>query len=281
MLQSFGRISQGFRLPRRRFDVAQSLFSQFGNITNPLRHGSSDVFISPDEAGRKAFETRSGIRISGQMSCIETALSHAGLPVSGSSTSQNEALAPALHLESTYTRPPSGDYFNEEDGGNGLIYSRVGNPTRNLLEDTLKRLELTHSGLKEQDLNESTTCCFSSGMAAVSAVLLALPQPLHIIIPDDIYHGVPSLVKALFLQRGVTYSSTDMTNISLIEEEIQSSNIDNVLVWLESPSNPGCKVTDIKGVCKLVSKYKQQFNLTTVVDSTWAPPTLTQPLLVR
>ena len=288
---------QSFLSTRRRQTLLNKNVLLVDNIPRSLlprngvyhRYNTSESSILPDEAGRRAFEIRKErdyhkseqVTSGGEKSCIETLLSHAGLPFSGSSKSHNEPLAPPLHLESTYTRPPSGDYFNEEDGGNGWIYSRVGNPTRKLLEDTVKELELTRSCLSNQDASESTTCAFSSGMAAASAIVLALPQPLHIILPDDIYHGVPFLLKGLFLQRGVTYSSIDMTNIDFIREELQSTKTGNVLVWMESPSNPGCKVTDIKDVCKLVSKYKDKLNVTTVVDSTWAPPTLTQPLLVR
>ncbi len=244
--------------------------------------------ITPADAGKQAYEIRKqkGDQKSNESvksrkrSCMDTVLSHAGLPISDNDSSHNEPLAPPLHLESTYTRPPSGDYFNKEDGGNGLVYSRMGNPTRNLLEDTLKELELSHSSQTQNCSSEAITCAFSSGMAAVSAIVLALPQPLHIILPDDIYHGVPTQLKALFLQRGVTYASTDMTNMSRIEDDILSAEMDDILVWMESPSNPGCKVTDIEAVCKLVSQYKNGLNVTTVVDSTWAPPILTQPLLV-
>jgi len=242
------------------------------------------------DAGKQAYEIRKKKNdqksnesvISRKRSCMDTVLSHAGLPLSDIDSSHNEPLAPPLHLESTYTRPPSGDYFNKEDGGNGWVYSRMGNPTRNLLEDTLKELELSHSSRAQNCSSEAITCAFSSGMAAASAVVLALPQPLHILLPNDIYHGVPAQLKGLFLQRGVTYASIEMTNIKSIEDEILSAETDNILVWMESPSNPGCKVTDIETVCKLTSQYKKNgWNVTTVVDSTWAPPTLTQPLLVR
>ncbi|GFH53680.1 dubious cystathionine gamma-lyase [Chaetoceros tenuissimus] len=211
---------------------------------------------------------------------LDTRLSHAGLSLNNDvhSKSMNEPLAPAIQLETTYTRPPSGDYFNEEDGGRGLIYSRMGNPTRTLLEDTMKMLELSSNDV--DILENCKSCAFSSGMAAVAAILLALPQPLHIIIPDDIYHGFPSQLKAMFLQRGVTYSSIDMTDVDNILSEVNRFNVDEILVWMESPSNPGCKVTEIEKVCKSLESMKTSKSVTTVVDSTWAPPTVTQPLLL-
>ena len=85
----------------------------------------------------------------------------------------------------------------------------------------------------------------------------------------------------MFLQRGVSYSSIDMTNMENLKRQIDSVEGDNVLVWMESPSNPLCKVTDIQSVCSVVAGYSERLNIATIVDSTWAPPTLTQPLLVR
>ena len=243
----------------------------------------SSKTISPSEAGilahqkRIDLETKNAEDVQSE-STLDTRLSHAGLFLNSDahSKSMNEPLAPAIQLETTYTRPPSGDYFNEEDGGRGLIYSRMGNPTRTLLEDTMKMLELSSN---DSDILENCkSCAFSSGMAAVAAILLALPQPLHIILPDDIYHGVPSQLKAMFLQRGITYSSIDMTDADNILSAVNGSNVNEILVWMESPSNPGCKVTDIEQVCKSLESLETSKSVTTVVDSTWAPPTVTQPL---
>ncbi len=252
---------------------------------------------------------------------------------------KNQPLSPPLHLESTYTRPPSGDYFDASDGGRGWVYSRMGNPTRTLLEDTLSMLEFPAGQLYEdsdggqsqsgenqfcamhgtQGGDKAATCAaFSSGMAAAAAVIMALPRPLHIILPDDVYHGVPSQLKTVFQhQLDLTYSSVDMTAdggakiLEEIDEMIMRSRsreknqhpVRNILVWMESPSNPLCKVTDIKRVCDLISqRYVKQCGkeavntdpyststdttnssittITTLVDSTWAPPCLTQPLIL-
>ena len=98
---------------------------------------------------------------------------------------------------------------------------------------------------------------------------------------------------------GVTYSSVDMTSMKHLKDEIQqqinssnvtsdddhgskANNIDkNILIWMESPSNPLCKVTDIEEVCRVVHEFRSSdpsLNFSTVVDSTWAPPYLTQPV---
>jgi len=269
-----------FRKIQRRWLSNLSFFSKRRNCSG-AEQGSTP---SPAEAGKLAYSHRLKRDVKNCNTIgMDTILSHAGLhsPSSNTIGSLNEPLSPPIHLESTYTRPPSGDYFKEEDGGRGWIYSRIGNPTRKLLEETITHLELAGSGERKEDHSLAVTCAFSSGMAAVSSIVLALPQNLHIILPDDIYHGVPTQLKAMFVQRGVTYSATNMTNIQDIEKEIKSSKVNNVLVWMETPSNPGCKVVDIDAVCKLVSICRNDnTNITTAVDSTWAPPNLTQPLLL-
>ncbi len=257
---------------------------------------------SPNEAGRLAFQKRQErnknkklIEPSSKVS-IDTMLSHAGLSTSFSANSQNEPLCPPIHMETTYTRPPSGDYNSTDEGAKGWIYARMGNPTRKLLEQTLTNLELStydkspSSTIQHESdsMKNSTTCAFSSGMAAVGSIILSLShKPLHIILPDDVYHGTPTQLKTMFVEQGVTYSSVNMTDINDIKEEIHIINKNrilssdgNILIWMESPSNPLCKVTDIQEVCELVKKLSSDndINIVTVVDSTWAPPCITQPV---
>jgi cystathionine beta-lyase/cystathionine gamma-synthase len=308
-------------------------------------HGSVEDCLTPSEAGKRSHRLRNDqdcnkSPLLGRMG-MDTLLSHAGLTAWRKSNNNNgtkdhqddntsnmtlhswneynEPLCPPLHLETTYTRPPSGDYFNPRDGGNGWVYSRIGNPTRKLLEDCMSRLEIITSRTKvmqgivrnasrgehalkenndwpnDDDAASGITCAFSSGMAAVGAILLALPQRLHVVLPNDIYHGVPTQLKTMFVQRNVTYSTIDMTNIENVQCAIQqfmqrrddentNDNPLHLLVWMESPSNPQCKVVDIKAICDYVSKCREvdrRHGITTVVDSTWAPPPITQPLLVR
>jgi len=238
--------------------------------------------LSPSEAGRRAREYllkeishRDGKEVN--MTHLNTLLSHAGIDTSASS---NAPMAPSLHLESTYTRPPSGEYFNEQDGGKGMIYARMGNPTRSLLERTISQLEV----LGKDDVRAASTSAFSSGMAGIGAVIMAMPRPLHIILPDDIYHGVPTQLKTVFDEdRGISSSPIDMTNVFSLENEIENQMGDdkNILIWMETPSNPLCKVIDIQSTCSLAQKFQNNGKMiATVVDSTWAPPTLTQPLML-
>ncbi len=316
-------------------------------------NSNNGKYLSPSEAGKMAFQKRlemmkkdmeknSSSSTTTTTASLDTILSHAGLKSSSSNPSEsqcsnlNEPLCPPINFETTYTRPPSGDYNNVNEGGRGWIYARMGNPTRKTLEDVLTNLELSarDDATKKfatdgnTDNDTAVSCAFSSGMAAVSSIILALSntKPLHIILPDDIYHGVPTQLKTIFVggggaggsgsgsgseRAGVTYSAVDMTNMNDLKEEIKqrlchlkngndnynenddgqnnnnssgNNDIDidsNILIWMESPSNPLCKVTDIEEVCRLVQDIRcsnANVNISTVVDSTWAPPYLTQPV---
>lgn len=265
--------------------LQQSYFARW------MSSSGDNMISSVEDAGRLAFKLRkqkdcekNGLKAK-YPKTMETLLSHSGLPIGDlDAISQNEPLSPPLHLASTYTRPASGDYHEDDDGkGSVYKYSRMANPTRDLFEDTIKGLELAqaHPSQRSWDHSKAITCAFSSGMATVSALVLALPQPLHIILPDDIYHGVPTVLKEVFFNRGVTYSSVNMNNVDRIEEELRSAKVENVLVWMESPSNPKCNVVDIKTVTSIATSFSgKSRNVTTVVDSTLCPPNLTQPLLL-
>jgi len=244
----------------------------------------------PNQAGQLSFDLSQKESKRPKQSSMETLLAHAGLQSISSSendnTSQNAPLAPPITFATTFERPPNGDY-----GPNGNIYSRIQNPTRTLLEQTLSELEhddeskFCHEKSKEHPLSYYCTT-YASGMAAISSILLAHEPKVHVIVPDDVYHGVPSqLVQALTSKHGISYSSVDMTNLSKFERSLSdisnSNKYKSVVIWLESPSNPLCKVTDIHAICELVKSMPAVCeNRTIVVDSTWAPPCITQPLMV-
>ena len=332
---------------RMIFTKTLSLCSNSGDDMSGSGGGissSSGSIFQQSDAGIKAYKNRQewnsnhenkSSHSTANDSChssLDTILSHAGLSSSSSSSSSsspslNEALCPPLHLETTYTRPPSGDYYNTNEGGQGLIYARMGNPTRQNLEDVMSLLETSNnnnlrSSLDEKEImkgEETTTktisCAFSSGMAAISSILFALSNnnnknPLHLLLPDDLYHGLPTQMKSIFTNDDhVRYSTIDMTNMNQIQNEIneicesqQRNDNDNdndnnttstkkeektctILIWMESPSNPLCKVTDIQKVCDWVESFRasdegQQCNVDvyTAVDSTWAPSCITQPV---
>jgi cystathionine gamma-synthase len=143
---------------------------------------------------------------------------------------------------------------------NGYLYSRYDTPNRTALETKLALME-----------NGATCVSFASGLSASLAVFQSLQSGDHVILPDDAYFGVKNILHKLFPQFGLTYSMVDMLKMSNIEAAIQPNT---KLIWLESPSNPRVKVTDIAAVVALAKKY----NCFTVADNTWATPYFTQPL---
>ena len=171
------------------------------------------------------------------------------------------------------------------------------NPTRLLLEKTVFALEC--SGVSSEN-DESTSLAFSSGMQAVTSVILAHSTAngtkTTVLIPTDVYHGVRSLLSGVFLRHGVEVRELDMVdNESNSGAEVVASAIQeiasntsarsNVIVWMETPSNPKCQVVDIKGICDTANmeqdRWKEILDVTTVVDGTMASPVLTRPLEVR
>lgn len=283
--------------------------------------------LSPGIAGRWAYDFRSAeLNNDAARGSMSTFLSHAGLR---NQIDGNEPLSPPIELATTYERPPDGNY-DLEGGRGGKIYARTHNPTREALENFVAEAEVLvprRRRRRREDRLEGPAECgssglsgkgdappkedspavqsqpplpvcaaFSSGMAAVSAILLSLSSPVCVVLPDDVYHGVPTALLSVFQRHGVQWSAVDMSDAVAVTEAIADSvrkiegtgaGAGDVLVWIETPSNPLCKVTDIRALCELVNRMRDDrggrdfgINITTVVDSTWAPPPITQPLLL-
>lgn len=176
---------------------------------------------------------------------IQTQVVHAGYNP-GSDISQ------PIHLSTTFLRES-----HDTVGG----YTRSGNPNRAALE---KKLALLEHGVD--------AIAFSSGMAAVNALFeTTLTSGTNVIYPDDCYHGTRSLLKNLLESKGISSKQVDMSSIDNIKSAIDSNTR---LIWIESPSNPQLKITDIKAVTDL-AKSK---NIITGCDSTFATPLFQLPL---
>jgi cystathionine gamma-synthase len=125
-------------------------------------------------------------------------------------------------------------------------------------------------------------------MAAIASVLLAHKSPVKVLVPTDAYHGVPTMFAKSFNDHGILHQAVDMTNSDklrdVVAKEIGRSRGEHasLVVWMETPSNPLCQVSDIKEMCNAVEEMRghagEEFKITTIVDSTWAPPCITQPL---
>ena len=269
----FGLGSQAIRLVRVGGTYSTCCFR---NLRTRVSYCSS---LTAQEAGRRAEAVASSrTPSSSSSSSMSTQLAHAGMV----SSVANTPMAPPLHLSSTYTRSADGLY-QESDS----IYSRMDNPTRRLLEETVFRVE-TH-GLVENrsdktnaDTDDGTSYAFSSGMMAVSSILLAHESPISILLPHDVYHGVPTVAMDVFQRHNVQLEYVDMSKPSLVTETL--SRLDpamDAIVWIETPSNPLCHVIDIEAICQAARMTTSKQTVTVVVDSTLSPPIITQPLLVR
>ena len=180
---------------------------------------------------------------------IQTLAVHAG-----EKKGKNTDIITPIHLSTTFER--------NEDGTTGeYIYTRAENPNRIAVEKKIAAIEGAKSAI-----------AFASGMAAINALFDTLLTPnSHIIIPDDCYHGTRQLLDTFFKRWNVTSEMVDMTVISNIEKAITSTT---KLIWVETPSNPQLKITDIEAVVSLAKKN----SILTVCDNTFATPILQKTL---
>ena len=142
----------------------------------------------------------------------------------------------------------------------GFGYARTDHPTRKALEDNLAALENANYGL-----------AFASGMAAIHGILSLLRAGDHVVSTHDLYGGAWRIFTKLFAKFGVDFTFVDTTNVAAIEEAIRP---ETKLLWLETPSNPLLKITDIAACARLAKARKVK----TVVDNTFATPILQRPL---
>lgn len=141
----------------------------------------------------------------------------------------------------------------------GYFYSRYDNPNRHSLEQKLAKME-----------NGATCVSFASGLAAATNVFQSLKSGDHILIPDDTYFSIRSILDQMFGAFGISYTLVDMTDHAAVESSIQPNT---VLIWMETPSNPSLKITDITAIVSIAKKH----NCFTVADNTWATPFYTRP----
>ncbi|MFB9844464.1 trans-sulfuration enzyme family protein [Mucilaginibacter ginsenosidivorans] len=180
---------------------------------------------------------------------IETIAIHAG----NHTDESTKAVIQPIVMSTTFERAADGSYPS------GYIYSRSANPNRTQLENVLAKLE-----------NGADAAAFSSGNASGMTVFQSLKPGTHIIGPDDMYHGLRNQLKNLFA--GILeFDFIDVNDEMVLQDHIKSNT---GLIWLETPSNPLLKVTDIKKVVKIAKSH----NIKVAVDNTFATPVCQQPL---
>jgi len=165
-----------------------------------------------------------------------------------------KSVSSPIHLSTTYLRNEDGSFTDD------FRYSRLDNPNRRLLENSLAQLE-----------KGKLAYAFSSGMAAISAVFQTLKPNDHVLIPDDVFFNVKMLISDIFQQWGLKYTSVDMADLNEVSKALQKNT---KLIWIETPSNPLLKITDIKAVVKIAKSN----NVLVAVDNTWLTPVLQNPI---
>lgn len=152
-------------------------------------------------------------------------------------------------------------FVQEAPGVNrGYDYARSNNPTRAVLEQTIALLEKGSTGI-----------AFGSGLAAIDAVLKLLKSGDEIIAVDDIYGGAFRLFTHVYEKFGLQIKYVDTTNAENVAQAITPQT---KLIWLETPTNPTLKISDIHAIANIAKAN----NCLLCVDNTFASPALQQPL---
>lgn len=181
---------------------------------------------------------------------FETLAVHAG----GEPDAATGAIAPPIHMATTFVHGPAGERIA------GYEYVREGNPTQDRLESALAALEAGEAAL-----------AFGSGMAAMAALLDSLPAGGSVLIPADCYAGLRVLAQEFLPQRGVRVVTVDTVDAAAV---VAALSEDVRAVWLETPSNPQLRVTDIAAIAAATRAR----GVLLCCDNTFATPVLQQPL---
>ncbi|HEX9091604.1 MAG TPA: cystathionine gamma-synthase [Anaerolineales bacterium] len=182
---------------------------------------------------------------------FETACIHAGQTPDQAAG----AVMTPIYQTSTYVQQGVGKH-------RGYDYARTGNPTRTTLEACLAILEGGHFGL-----------AFASGMAAIDTTLRLLSPGDHILAGNDVYGGTYRLFERVLRSYGLDFSYIDTTDLDQVKSSLRANTR---LLWLESPSNPLLRVSDIRALAKITHDYSSQCLVG--VDNTFATPYLQRPL---
>ena len=163
------------------------------------------------------------------------------------------AVVPPIYQTATYV-------LEEVGVDKGFDYTRAANPSRQLLEEHLAEIEGAKYGI-----------CFSSGMAAVDSVLKILKSGDHVICSDDVYGGVSRHFNNVLVHYGIEFTYVNTSNPHEVEEALKSNT---KLLWVETPTNPLLKITDLD----VMNKIAKSNNLLFGVDATFSTPVFLRPL---
>ncbi len=173
----------------------------------------------------------------------ETIAVHAGRAVD----SATGAVAAPIHLSTTFQRAEDGSFPS------GFDYSRSDNPNRAALEEALATIE---GGI--------AAAAFASGVAAAMSVFQLLSPNDHVIAPQEAYHGILRLLRDVFMRWQLQVNFVDMTDTAAVKRAVRA---ETKLIWVETPSNPTLKLTDIAAVAEIAHANGALL----VCDNTWSP----------
>ena len=180
---------------------------------------------------------------------MDTKVVHAGLkpdPTTGS-------ILPPIYQTATYVLEKVGQ-------DKGFDYTRSSNPTRQTMEEHLAAID-----------NGKYGAAFASGMAAVDSCLKLLKAGDHVICSDDVYGGVSRHFNQVLVNYDLHFSYVDSSDPVNVENAIQPTT---KMIWIETPTNPLLKVTDLEAVGKIAKNHDLIYG----VDSTFATPVFLRPL---
>lgn len=163
------------------------------------------------------------------------------------------AISVPIYQTSTFVQDAPGE-------NKGYDYARSGNPTRATLESLVAKLE-----------NGSTGVAFGSGLAAIDAVVKLLSAGDEILAVDDIYGGAFRLFTHIYEKFGIKVNYVDTSRIENVVDAITPKT---KLIWVETPTNPTLKISDIASIAEIAKANGCLF----CVDNTFASPVLQQPL---
>jgi cystathionine gamma-synthase len=165
------------------------------------------------------------------------------------------AVVPPIHVATTYLRDPDNQFRS------GRIYARGDNPTFDHAEGVLQALE-----------GAAACLTFASGMAAATAVFLALKPGDHVVAPRVMYWGLRNWLQGFATERGLRVALVDGASTEAIRAAMRPG--ETKLVWVETPANPTWEVTDIAAAAEISHAAGARL----AVDGTVATPVLTRPL---
>lgn len=163
------------------------------------------------------------------------------------------AIAVPIYQTSTFAQEAPGE-------NKGFDYSRTNNPTRQVLENLVASLE-----------NGAKGFAFGSGLAAIDAVFKTLSSRDEVIAVANIYGGTYRLLNDVYAKFGVKTTYVDTTNTENIKDAITPNT---KIIWIESPTNPTLRISDIQAIAKIAKEAK----VLLCVDNTFATPIAQKPL---